>query len=164
MSPELTNKDFKILKFISEFNCCRLKHLRAFVGYNGKNLYRLEGNSKIDILDGVVSVKHSRYSDDEKSNMLKVLDVLMHYKTKGYITGVLADTKSMDLPFYALAKSARAETFLYFTLVSKGKEMLQCRLIDSENHGNVIVILEDETQELYLTTSVARVEVHGDLI
>ncbi|QUI25898.1 hypothetical protein HZI73_26155 (plasmid) [Vallitalea pronyensis] len=143
MRPELTHKDGNILDFLNQFGVCRKEHLSCFVGYNIKNLYRLQQNNKIVIEDECIKIKAIQIENAEQENVLKVLDILQILYQDKKIT---KDIISVDLPYYAAAKLAEVEIFMYFTIVNKGRENIQCRLIDRENYGNFVLILESEDQ------------------
>jgi len=50
----------------------------------------------------------------------------------------------MDLPYVATGR--KGSEFFYFIYIGEGEEKLQCKLIDHENRGNLILVLEKKQQ------------------
>lgn len=143
---ELTNKDYKIIEFLAEFPVAKLSHIKVFTGYNTRNLIRLVKNDKIILEDDFVILRGKQIDCNARKNVLIALDVLVHFYEKNFISKDLSYIKAMDIPFVAMAKSTRQEDFLYLAIINKGREKIQSKLLDNENRGNVVLILEDVTQ------------------
>ncbi|GKX32313.1 hypothetical protein SH1V18_47930 [Vallitalea longa] len=163
MKSELTKKDNKLIKFLTEFSVCKKKHLSCFVGYNQKCLFRLQQNNKIVVEENLIKIKNIQVEGIELQNVLKVLDILSILYQKGKIT---KDIIGMDLPYYAAAKVANVEAYLYFTIINIGKENIQCKLIDRDNYGNVVLILEEKEQinNITLNNQVEKIYIYNEVI
>lgn len=150
---------------MSEFPVAKMEHLKVFIGYNSRNLYRLRNSGMVIVEDEIIRLKGKKIDSSESKNILITLDVLVHYYKKGYITKELDYLKTMDMPYYAMAKSSKVDNFIYFAVVNIGKELLQSKLIDNDNNGNVVIIIEEKSQkeDLDLKVPIARLEIYKDL-
>ncbi|QSX05453.1 hypothetical protein JYG23_12320 [Sedimentibacter sp. zth1] len=165
---ELTKKEGEILDFIKKYKCCKKEHIQAFidVAQLDKRLIRLVWRNEIIIEDEIIKLKENNVDLEgmrEQLNMIKVLDVVTLLKNEGRIKEI----EIMDLPYYIMARSAKKDVYMYFTFVNKGLEMIKLKLIDNENKGNTMLILENSTQIEYLkilTTKVKKVIIYEDFL
>lgn len=166
---ELTKKEGEILDFIKKYKCCKKEHIQAFVDERqiDKRLNHLLWKNEIELKDDLIKIRSNICLDldgmREQSNMLKVLDVVTSLKIESRIKEI----EIMDLPYYIMARSAKKDVYMYFTFVNKGLEMIQLKLIDNENKGNTMLILESDSQLEYLkilTTKIKMVIVYDDFI
>lgn len=163
---EITKKEAEILDFVKNFKYCKEEHIKAFVDKTmavTKRIEHLVWQKEIYKFEDIMTVREEKDIDMvEKDNILKVLDIATQLKTENRITEI----ELMDEPFYIAAKNVK-NNYLYMTIINKGKEIIQLKLIDNENKGGTILILEDSTQVEYLrilTTKVSKVIIYENFI
>jgi hypothetical protein len=163
---EITKKEAEILIFVKKFKYCREEHIRAFIDKSmavTKRIEHLIWQKEIYEYKDIITVREEKDIDmTERDNILKVLDIATQLKIENKITEI----ELMDEPFYIAAKS-RKSNYLYMTIINKGKEMIQLKLVDNENKGGTILILEDNTQVEHLrilTTKVSKVIIYENFL
>ena len=163
---EITKKEAEILDFVKTYKYCIEEHIRTFVDNSlsvQKRIEHLVWQKQIYISEGIITFKGEKDIDfAERDNVLKVLDIAAQLKKEDRIIEI----EPMDEPFYIAAKSQK-NNYLYMTIINKGKEMIQLKLVDNENKGGTILILEDSTQIEYLkllTTKVSKVIIYDNFI
>lgn len=163
---EITKKEAEILNFVKTYKYCKEEHIRAFVDKSmavTKRIEHLIWQKEVYISEDIITSREENDIDlAERDNVLKVLDIAAYLKAENRITEI----EIMEEPFYIAAKSIK-NNYLYMAIINKGKEMNQLKLIDNENKGGTILILEDDTQVEYLrllTTKVSRVIIYEDFL
>jgi len=163
---EITRREAEILTFVKNFKYCREEHIIAFVDKTMSMTKRIEHliwQKEIYKFENVITVREEKDVDTvERDNVLKVLDIATQLKTENRITEI----ELMDEPFYIAAKNVK-NNYLYMTIINKGKEIIQLKLIDNENKGGTIIILEDNTQVEHLrllTTKVSKVIIYENFL
>lgn len=163
---EITKKEAEILTFVRNFKYCKEEHIRAFVDKTmavTKRIEHLVWQREIYEFDDIITVKEEDDIDTaERDNILKILDIVTQLKIEDRITEI----ELMDEPYYIAAKN-KNNNYLYMTIINKGKEIIQLKLIDNENKGGTILILEDNTQVEHLkllTTKVSKVIIYEDFL
>lgn len=163
---ELTKKEGEILEFVKKYKVCKKEHVKQLLNITqvNKRIEHLKWQNYIKLNNNeVIEIKNNSLQLQEKENILKVLDVVSELHKKNRIDNI----KIMDLPYYVMARSIKKNAYVYFTIVNKGKENLQLRLIDLENRGNTIIILEDCTQTKHLNmlkTKISKVVIYSKYI
>ncbi len=163
---EITKKEAKILNFVKTYKYCKEEHIRVFIDKSmavTKRIEHLIWQKEIYKSEDIITSKEENDIDlTERDNILKALDIAAQLKTENRITEI----ELMDEPFYVAAKTLK-NNYLYMTIINKGKEMIQMKLVDNENKGGTILILEDDTQVEYLrllTTKVSRVIIYENFL
>ncbi len=163
---EITKKEAEILTFVKNFKYCKEEHIRAFVDKTmavTKRIEHLIWQREIFKFEEIVTTKEEDEIDAvERENILKILDIAAQLKIEDKITEI----ELMDEPYYIAAKSKK-NNYLYMTIINKGKEIIQLKLIDNENKGGTVLILEDNTQVEHLkllTTKVSKVIIYEDFL
>ncbi len=163
---EITKKEAEILNFVKTYKYCKEEHIRAFVDKSmavTKRIEHLIWQKEVYISEDIITSREENDIDlAERDNVLKVLDIAAYLKAENRITEI----EIMEEPFYIAAKSIK-NIYLYMAIINKGKEMIQLKLIDNENKGGTILILEDDTQVEYLrllTTKVSRVIIYENFL
>jgi hypothetical protein len=159
---DLTEKDFVVLDFLSKLGgVARKKQLQKLIKSNSRVIHRLVENREVIEKDGVIQRPMLSMDKQAARNMLKVLDVVTGLYLADKIT---VDIMGMDEPFYIMAKSKKANQYIYFAFVSEGNEIADCQLIDAYNYGNVMVILENRKQIdiITLNTKVSQILYYED--
>ena len=166
---ELTKKEGEILEFIEKYKCCKSKHIRAFIKMSeilfNKRIERLLWQKKIEFDGEIIKLRNSNNNKNlrEQENMLKILDIVSVLKSQDRIKEI----EIMDLPFYVMARSAKQDVYLFFSFINENSEMIQLKLIDNENRGNTILVLESEDQKKYLNilaTKIKKIIIYEDFI
>ena len=165
-SMEITKKEAKILNFVKTYKYCKEEHIRAFVDNSLSVIKRIEHliwQKEIYLFQDIITSKEETDINlTERDNILKVLDIAAQLKKEDRITEI----ELMDEPFYIAARNKK-NNYLYMTIINKGKEMIQLKLVDNENKGGTILILEDSTQIEYLkllTTKVSKVIIYENFM
>ncbi len=163
---EITKKEAEILNFVKTYKYCKEEHIRAFVDKSmavTKRIEHLIWQKEVYISEDIITSREENDIDlAERDNVLKVLDIAAYLKAENRITEI----EIMEEPFYIAAKSIK-NIYLYMAIINKGKEIIQLKLIDNENKGGTILILEDDTQVEYLrllTTKVSRVIIYENFL
>ncbi len=163
---EITKKEAEILNFVKTYKYCKEEHIRAFVDKSmavTKRIEHLIWQKEVYISEDIITSREENDIDlAERDNVLKVLDIAAYLKAENRITEI----EIMEEPFYIAVKSIK-NIYLYMAIINKGKEMIQLKLIDNENKGGTILILEDDTQVEYLrllTTKVSRVIIYENFL
>ncbi len=163
---EITKKEAEILDFVKSFKYCKEEHIKAFVDKSmsvTKRIDHLIWQKEIYKFEDLITSKEENDIDlTERDNVLKVLDIAAQLKIENRITEI----ELMDEPFYIAAKN-RKNNYLYMTIINKGKEMIQLKLVDNENKGGTILILEDNTQVEHLrvlTTKVSKIIIYENFL
>jgi len=154
---EITKKEAEILTFVKNFKYCKEEHIRAFVDKTMAVTKRIE-----HLIWQREIFKFEEIDAVERENILKILDIAAQLKIEDKITEI----ELMDEPYYIAAKSKK-NNYLYMTIINKGKEIIQLKLIDNENKGGTVLILEDNTQVEHLkllTTKVSKVIIYEDFL
>lgn len=160
---ELTKKEGEILEFVKKYKVCKKEHVKQLLNITqvNKRIEHLKWQNYIKLRNNeVIEIKNNSLQLQEKENILKVLDVVSELHKKNRIDNI----KIMDLPYYVMARSIKKNAYVYFTIVNKGKETIQLRLIDLENRGNTIIILEDYEQVKHLNmlkTNISKVIIYS---
>lgn len=163
---EITKKEAEILNFVKTYKYCKEEHIRAFVDKSmavTKRIEHLIWQKEVYKFEDIIASKEENDIDlAERDNTIKVLDIATQLKIENRITEI----ELMDEPFYLAAKNLK-NNYLYMTIINKGKELIQMKLVDNENKGGTILILEDDTQIEYLrllTTKVSKVIIYENFL
>lgn len=141
---ELTKKDETVYQILNSFGSMKISHAKTFAHLNSRNLRRLEEHKMIIVKNDIIEVANRNIQVKEQSNILKVLEALQKLSQE---KAIYPETVTgIDLPFYATAKTVKKGEYAYFTIINEGNEKVSSRLIDMENRGNVVIILEKGSQ------------------
>ncbi len=163
---EITKREAEILAFVKSFKYCREDHIKTFVDKTlsvSKRIEHLIWQKELYKFEDVITIKEESCIDiAERDNMLKALDIVSQLKREERITEI----EIMDEPYYIAAKNKK-DNYLYITTINKGKEAIQLKLIDNENKGGTLLILEDNEQVEYLkvlTTKVSKIIIYENFL
>lgn len=142
---ELTTKDIEIMDYLTNFQVATLSQLVTLFKATKRNIYRLEKMRHIVIDGDIVKVKDTKLPEVFIKGILGTMEILVKlYKEKE-----IEEFYQMDLPFIATGR--KGNEFFYFLYIAEGEEKLQCKLIDHENRGNLVIILENKKQVIKLS-------------
>lgn len=151
--------DIEILKFFKEFRVARKKDLVLFRGISKgmvrRRLLALERNKDIVMTPNrEYYLTGDNYSNEQRQNMINALD-MAHFLVEKKI--IDKSIRSANEPFQIA--SIIKDRILLFAAVFPGNEKIQSKLIDLENRGDVVLVLENEEQlkKMNLTKPVVKV-------
>ena len=143
---ELTYVDESILRFLNDFRIARKKDLVVFTG-NSKGVIRrrlinLRNYKEVSMReDHAYTLYKDDYSKEQQENILNVFDMI-HFLIEAGVAG--KNIRPARDPFCAAVQVK--DKILLFTSVFPGEEKIQSKLIDLENHEDVVLVLQNEEQ------------------
>lgn len=144
---EITKREDEILDFIRKFKYCKIEHIQAFVDCTksaSNRIKHLLWVKDLFVENGVITTQ-KKIDYEEKTHMLKVLDVASELKNQNKICNV----EKIDQPYFACARTKKG-IYVYFAIIPEGRENITLKLIDNFNKGNTILILENIKQLKFL--------------
>lgn len=160
----LTTKDYNVKDYLIGLGgAASRKHLQHLIKSNSRCIHRLVEHKIVTEEKGIIQISGHNVSDSILRGRLMTLDVLDALHSNGKIT---SEINVADDPIHFMAKSVRTKQYVNFSFIEKGKEFTRCQMIDNNNHGNIIVILEstDQMSKLNLKTKVSDIYYYTDFV